>query len=172
MSSNYKLKYQIEDMDIDELDEMLKKVKQTKKKLKRERLERERLEREEKERERLERERLERQQEFNIIFNNINQTIRNKHNQIGSSISNYTDVLSSFGYTLLETHNSSTLGDCVNRISTVPRSIKNQHISRLNSGSDWDNRFELYENGNYIIGCQRCLKLWDHECCCVVYKKE
>ena len=122
--------------------------------------------------ERLERERLERQQEFNIIFNNINQTIRNKHNQIGSSISNYTDVLSSFGYTLLETHNSSTLGDCVNRISTVPRSIKNQHISRLNSGSDWDNRFELYENGNYIIGCQRCLKLWDHECCCVVYKKE
>jgi len=68
--SNYKLKYQIEDMDIDELDEMLKKVKQTKKKL-----ERERLEREEKERER-ERERLERET-IKTQFNNINHKILN-----------------------------------------------------------------------------------------------
>jgi hypothetical protein len=114
-----------------------------------------------------------REQDLVNLINSINSNISDADRKPMSSIPNFTTQLTSYGYQLLTESSSSRLGDCFNGLIGVPVSIVTKHRNLTSSGNSYDNRYLMYEENNkkYIIGCHRCLELWNHKCKVVVYVK-
>jgi hypothetical protein len=114
-----------------------------------------------------------REQDLVNLITSINSSIADADKKPMSSIPNFTYQMITYGYRLLSENSSSKIGDCYNGLNGVPLSVVNKHRNLTSNGNSHDNRYVIYEEGNkkYIVGCHRCLELWQHKCKIVVYVK-